>query len=254
MTTAAQVTTRFGWDEAIWDQDQRDQPPHVVVTADDGRLCFVTQIVAAWRGMLEIEMAGLGYEPCRRDGLAGDRGLRGRRQAKAQIAEIGRAGACVDPRRVRGAEAPLRAAASGAGRPHMDADFRPVRRDNQRQTLRRYRGWAPDDFARPELCGDLGKGPGPGQSATCRTSLMIFGNATSLCDRFRADSAAVKAGGSQHNIMSARSHRIARSLSVSAPIGSATWRIGAATASICRPLAPKVAYSALKSAKVEASR
>jgi hypothetical protein len=42
------------------DQDQWDQPPHVVVTTDDGRLCFVTQIVAAWRGMLEIEMAGLG--------------------------------------------------------------------------------------------------------------------------------------------------------------------------------------------------
>jgi hypothetical protein len=50
---------------------------------------------------------------------------------------------------------------------------------------------------------------------------MIFGNAASLCGRFRADAAAVGAlaGGSQHSIMSARNHRIAHSLSLSAPIG-----------------------------------
>lgn len=55
-----QITRRFGGDEAAWDQDQWDRPPHVVVTTDNGRLCFVTQIIAASRGMLEIEMVGLG--------------------------------------------------------------------------------------------------------------------------------------------------------------------------------------------------
>jgi hypothetical protein len=44
------------------------------------------------------------------------------------------------------------------------------------------------------------------------------------------------------------------SLSVSAQIGSATWRIAVAPASICRPLAPKVARSAFRSAEVEAPR
>jgi hypothetical protein len=52
---------------------------------------------------------------------------------------------------------------------------------------------------------------------------MIFGNAASLCGPFCAEAAAARAlaGGSQHSTMRARSHRIAQSLSVSAPIGSA---------------------------------
>jgi hypothetical protein len=54
----------------------------------------------------------------------------------------------------------------------------------------------------------------------------------------RADAAAVSvmASGSQMRTMSAISHRIARSLSVSAPTSSATRRMGAASVSICRPL------------------
>jgi hypothetical protein len=44
------------------------------------------------------------------------------------------------------------------------------------------------------------------------------------------------ASGSQHRTMSAINQRMARSLSVSAPINSATYRIGAGSESICRPL------------------
>jgi hypothetical protein len=40
----------------------------------------------------------------------------------------------------------------------------------------------------------------------------------------------------QHRTMSAINQRMARSLSVSAPINSATYRIGAGSESICRPL------------------
>jgi hypothetical protein len=60
VTTAAQVTTRFGWDEATWDQDEWDKQPHVVVTTDDGHQRYVTQIVAASLAMLETEMVSLG--------------------------------------------------------------------------------------------------------------------------------------------------------------------------------------------------
>jgi hypothetical protein len=89
---------------------------------------------------------------------------------------------------------------------------------------------------------------------------------SSHCDRFpetnlcspvgliTQDSGKCLACGSHHIIMSARSNRIVLSLSVSAPIGSAAWRIGAASASICRPLAPKVACTAWRSAKVDACR
>jgi hypothetical protein len=62
------------------------------------------------------------------------------------------------------------------------------------------------------------------------------------------------ASGSQASTIKAMSHLIARSLSVSAPINSATWRIGAASVSSWRPLAPSAARSALRSARVEASR
>src|SRR5260370_22610544 len=55
----------------------------------------------------------------------------------------------------------------------------------------------------------------------------------------RADAATVSAiaSGSQHRTMNAISHRIARSESVSIPSISATYLIGAASVSICRPLA-----------------
>jgi hypothetical protein len=46
--------------------------------------------------------------------------------------------------------------------------------------------------------------------------------------------------------MSAINHRIALSLSVSAPMSSATYRMGAASVSICRLLAATVARSACR--------
>jgi hypothetical protein len=57
------------------------------------------------------------------------------------------------------------------------------------------------------------------------------------CGHRLAEAAAVRAiaNGSQHSTMSAISHRIARSLSVSAPMSSATYLIGALSVSICRP-------------------
>jgi hypothetical protein len=67
----------------------------------------------------------------------------------------------------------------------------------------------------------------------------------------RADAAAVNeiASGSQHSTMSAISHRIARSLSVSAPRSSATYRIGATSVSTCRPLAATEARSVFRLAR-----
>jgi hypothetical protein len=44
----------------LWDQDEWEKPPHVVVTTDDGHLRYVTQIVAASLAMLETEMVSLG--------------------------------------------------------------------------------------------------------------------------------------------------------------------------------------------------
>jgi hypothetical protein len=73
--------------------------------------------------------------------------------------------------------------------------------------------------------------PRPGQSTTCTTLSIIFGNATSLRGPFRAAAGRALAGGSQHSAMSTRSHRIAHSPSVSAPMGSVTWRIRTAPAS-----------------------
>jgi len=69
----------------------------------------------------------------------------------------------------------------------------------------------------------------------------------------RAEAAAVSAmaSGSQHNTMSAISHRIGRSLSVSAPTSSATYRIGAASVSIRRPCAATEARSALRVARLD---
>jgi hypothetical protein len=74
--------------------------------------------------------------------------------------------------------------------------------------------------------------------------------------RGRTEAAAVRAiaSGSQHKTMSATSHRIARSLSVSAPTSSATYRIGAVSASIRRLCATSEARSALRAARVAASR
>jgi hypothetical protein len=76
-----------------------------------------------------------------------------------------------------------------------------------------------------------------------------------LVDR-SAEAAAVKAmaSGSQHKTMSAMSHRIALSESVSAPTSSATYLIGALSVSICRPLAPRAARSDLRLARTMPSR
>jgi hypothetical protein len=66
---------------------------------------------------------------------------------------------------------------------------------------------------------------------------MIFRNATSFCGPFRAAAVGAIAGGSQHSNMSARSHRIAPSLSVlpSIPL-SHLDREGLATAMIAERL------------------
>jgi hypothetical protein len=64
----------------------------------------------------------------------------------------------------------------------------------------------------------------------------------------QADVAAVNAiaSGSQHSTIRAMSHRIARSESVSAPSNPATYRMGAASVSACRPL--RSAFSAVPAA------
>src|SRR5260370_11427776 len=68
----------------------------------------------------------------------------------------------------------------------------------------------------------------------------------------RAEAAAVNAmaSGSHHKTMSAINHRMARSLSVSEPISSATWLIGVVWVSICRLLAATLRCSAYRAAKL----
>ena len=68
----------------------------------------------------------------------------------------------------------------------------------------------------------------------------------------RAEAAAVNAmaSGSQHRTISAISHRMARSLSVSEAISSATWLIGVVWVSLCRPLAATLSCSAYRAAKL----
>jgi hypothetical protein len=70
-----------------------------------------------------------------------------------------------------------------------------------------------------------------------------------------ADAAAVNAmaSGSHVSTISAMSQRIAFSLSVLAPINSATYRIGALSVSILRPVETRAARSALRSARATPS-